>query len=962
MGYKSVFVALGCLLVAGISFADTGFPSSINIKETDGSPMCQAGQIQVSPGTLICTGNVATITTGGGSTALSSTQTWTGQNNWTTPSQSTFTYGVTVGSLSTTGNGNLSVTENGITGQVVLSTAGTGVTIGHCAQFGSSMTVVDAGAACSTGGGTPGGSPSQLQYNNGGTFGGASSVVTASSLTIISSMSVTNNGTQNASPGLLDVYKSNAASGNPLLTVGSQNQNSQFVIQDQLPVDLSRYGLISGGLNIGQNSHTQEITSNQEVDNTVNLWNSGEMDLQTATTANGGGNIVLKPGKVSEVVVSTLGVTVSTSVTIVNSSLTVTTALIAGVSGSTISYSSATLNNASVPGTLALGNLQTFGLGSSAGLNIYTTRIIDVGANAVDSGWTNSSITGFYWKNDTTGETLMNLQTAPDNGLGSHHGELDVLYGFHSGTASVTGLLTTGSMTVTGSGSGVGGTSDLTEGTAPSGITGHDLIYGDASANWPKFIPNNNAAGPFYMVGSSGSLTLFDLLAASGQGSLVDSKIPASSVVFYNSTGTFTSSQTITSPSGFLVKYNINVGSMTGAGLTDCTGAGKATTWASATGLYGCNSGFITGNQSISITGDSSGSGTTAITLTAAASQPNIATLSHAVTHTSSVTVTAAGGLGVTYAVTAASVSVSTNSYIAGSTFTFQVGGQLSIKQINWADGTVQVSSPPAAGTGSGVTVYPASATASFPYGASFSTSVYTSAIPIKFNSVGLQNQTFLGTDINGNLQASSLPSDVVLNDSASKATFTSSITANGNGGVGIQFGVTAATGTFSTGLNIPNGSNPTLSNTGDIGLDTTTGQLLIYDGVSTKVIAQSTHSFTVSISSGIGWNGLAIPVWRAPDNESITITKIIAESLPAGTTVLYQLDYRGVGTINTTGTSLFSVAYSSAPDNSLTTTSFASSDIPTDNTLVLTTPAANAGKGTPTYMTFTAYYLLDRK
>lgn len=49
--------------------------------------------------------------------------------------------------------------------------------------------------------------------------------------------------------------------------------------------------------------------------------------------------------------------------------------------------------------------------------------------------------------------------------------------------------------------------------------------------------------------------------------------------------------------------------------------------------------GAITGNQNISITGDSSGSGTTAITLTASASQPNITTFPSAITMSSTLSV-----------------------------------------------------------------------------------------------------------------------------------------------------------------------------------------------------------------------------------------------------------------------------------------------------------------------------------
>lgn len=57
------------LLIAALTsfcHADTGFYSTINVTETDGSPACQAGQLKVSTGTLTCSGQTATISTGGG--------------------------------------------------------------------------------------------------------------------------------------------------------------------------------------------------------------------------------------------------------------------------------------------------------------------------------------------------------------------------------------------------------------------------------------------------------------------------------------------------------------------------------------------------------------------------------------------------------------------------------------------------------------------------------------------------------------------------------------------------------------------------------------------------------------------------------------------------------------------------------------------------------------------------------
>ena len=99
-------------------------------------------------------------------------------------------------------------------------------------------------------------------------------------------------------------------------------------------------------------------------------------------------------------------------------------------------------------------------------------------------------------------------------------------------------------------------------------------------------------------------------------------------------------SQTVTGAGGLGVTYNINVGSMTGAGLSSCSAAGNAVNFNSTSNTFGCATGYLTANQSISVTGDSTGSGTTSIALTAAGQQANIKTLS-----ASSVTVSGTSGL-----------------------------------------------------------------------------------------------------------------------------------------------------------------------------------------------------------------------------------------------------------------------------------------------------------------------------
>lgn len=60
------------LALAGFASADTGFPSTIKVTETDNSPSCVAGQIKFGAGQVSCSGQTATVTiTGGGGGASS---------------------------------------------------------------------------------------------------------------------------------------------------------------------------------------------------------------------------------------------------------------------------------------------------------------------------------------------------------------------------------------------------------------------------------------------------------------------------------------------------------------------------------------------------------------------------------------------------------------------------------------------------------------------------------------------------------------------------------------------------------------------------------------------------------------------------------------------------------------------------------------------------------------------------
>lgn len=163
------------------------------------------------------------------------------------------------------------------------------------------------------------------------------------------------------------------------------------------------------------------------------------------------------------------------------------------------------------------------------------------------------------------------------------------------------------------------------------------------------------------------------------------------------------------------------------------------------------------------------------------------------------------------------------------------------------------------------------------------------------------------------------------------------------------------------TSVEIPNGSNPTVDATGEIAIDTTDGALVAYDGVTANVIAVATQCFSVSVSSGLGFTSLNEPIWTAPPDMAVTLTKITAWSLPAGTTVVYQLD-EAASAFDTAGTDVFSIAYSSANYTSVVTNSFANAGIAAGSSLILNCPSGSATGGSPRTIFLNICYKRDRE
>lgn len=375
------------------------------------------------------------LTGAGAGGLLSSTQTWTGQNNWTTPAQSTFTYGLTMGSGTINGSGagawqfneGADSTAYGPTSNKDNFWASSS---SHTLVFNPNISSTYSFVGSSTPAPTPGNVAvwtsqfglrdggtdlSQLSppintvlYNNNGPVGNSNNFqFNGSSITILSSTSFTTSGSQNTiNPAYVDVFDGKPGSpylGKPLFTVGSFNQSAQLGVYDQTRIDESRYGAKVGHLEVGESSSliNHQIQDDNASTQLIDWWNNGEMDIQTTTNGNGGKNIVFRPGLVTEVVISSFGVTISTATTI-SSSMTVTGKLTMG----STAYVQALANDPN----------STFNIQLNNGLVTHN-------AIAINDSSTNGTVMTFG-SNSTAATTLQGANGISD-GIGSVGGALD---------------------------------------------------------------------------------------------------------------------------------------------------------------------------------------------------------------------------------------------------------------------------------------------------------------------------------------------------------------------------------------------------------------------------------------------------------------------------------------------------------------------------------------------------------
>ena len=306
-----------------------------------------SGNINISSGVLILNspGTNGQILTSGGSGAVPSWQTTpapTLQNtgvafgsagNVVTSDTNSFTYtagtklltvsSISVSNFNLTGSGNASITENGQTGQIIITTDAAKIVAGHFAQFGSSAMIVDGGTGA--GGGTPGGSSGQVQYNNTGSFAGSNNfqfngtsiTVSGSSITISNQQGGTNAGGIGGT-GLVDIYQQPVLSTNQtLFAVGSQNLHDQVTIRDNASMLIQR-GITTANMTFDLTTSSHMIVDRSQSNNSINLYNNGDMEFKTNTNV-AGSDMIFYPELVNTVIMSSVtGFTVTRASTNIN--------------------------------------------------------------------------------------------------------------------------------------------------------------------------------------------------------------------------------------------------------------------------------------------------------------------------------------------------------------------------------------------------------------------------------------------------------------------------------------------------------------------------------------------------------------------------------------------------------------------------------------------------------------------
>lgn len=183
---------------------------------------------------------------------------------------------------------------------------------------------------------------------------------------------------------------------------------------------------------------------------------------------------------------------------------------------------------------------------------------------------------------------------------------------------------------------------------------------------------------------------------------------------------------------------------------------------------------------------------------------------------------------------------------------------------------------------------------------------------------------------------------------------------------------VSGSTSTFNSGasldmtsarLTIPNGAVPNADGIGQIGFDTTDGDLLIHDGTADRVYATALTPFHVTISSWTdGWSNHTVNVFQAPLDKGITIATITACTSVAASSVTFQLEERGRNTPNVAGTDVFTIAQATANDTCAEYfgSAFTNPTMAAGTHIIFDTDSSASSGTTPDEVSITVWYWKD--
>jgi hypothetical protein len=516
---------------------------------------------------------------------------------------------------------NIGGTFQGSGNKIQLSTGST--TTNDCVKFDSSGNVIDAGIVC--GGGTPGGSSAQIQYNNAGAFGGFTAsgdatIVTSTGVVTVAKVNGVSYGTSpstNTVPVVTGAntvtYETvpNAALANNAIIFGATSQALGSTVTNLNAVNVGPTTAGTGAFTTLSGSSTITFSGISGSTQCLHVNSSGTVTGTGSDCGTGSGAVTSVSGTAGQVTASptTGAVVVGLPATITANETFSGSTTHSGSVLFTSTVPSLVNGNAAVAASATLGGLFT-GQGSTdditfqnkSGTTICTAATgtttlnctgLQVGGVAVST--TTGTVTSVATTAPITGGAITSTGTiaCPTCATTTNGGAL-------SGTApiavSVAGVISGGGLgTVTGAlkGNGSGTITQAACADLSNGTTGCSTATGTSGAtlevnNANNTVSGNNTysgtslfTGANFTVASNGQATVG---ASSTNGAIFEGQGSVNDIIFQNKSG------------------------------TSICAAATGTTTLNCTGLQVGGTSVLTGNQTITLSGDTTGSGTTAIT------------------------------------------------------------------------------------------------------------------------------------------------------------------------------------------------------------------------------------------------------------------------------------------------------------------------------------------------------------